>query len=896
MKNALNPLSIKKYYKDQVPPDINQLRQNRKKFTDPYFPPTKYSFISCDQNGYFIDKLKGKESVDYLERRIPGLINRIVWKRATEIYKKWELIENKIEIRDIIQGNLGDCYFLSALTALTRYQYLLVEKFRTRKFNEEGYYEMIFFIDGEWQVIFVDDYFPFDPLQKQFVGARPHHNELWTILLEKAWMKINGGYTNASGGLFSEAILSLTGFPTEIFKHKKLEHEIDIYNLYRNIEIGYKEGSIMACGSKSDEPNVENFGLSPGHAYSIVYPHKWKERKIYLIKLRNPWGKDKWRGNWSEFSKNWTEENINYFKYKKANDGTLWIELKDFIYFFDNTYICHLLYGALVKYFYFEYPTYFKKPAIFNLLLQQKASTSISVLFKNWRFNRDIYNVKHPFSLLLCKYNNHRQIEKLWIKWDCEDELNIVETLEPGYYCIWLYCPINLITGDPNFKYILQISSLSHYEIEFLGLDHDFSFIQYIVTDNYKNTNPHKFKTSENYLILNNEQLFSNGLLNSLVFNISGNPLELSVQDNGVKNCQFLPPYQGMSSFKIMIPPYESAAILGLRISYSTASFNLRFQARMTVGGNPYFNQPSRMNLGERFSNYLKFQISSNSSSNSALRTEEYKFIKRDMAKKLPLFNSTIFSGKETLKQSMMNKEEISPKSLAKQFPHEFNILFDNYTVDNTPNVQKKWTIVKNKEGMYLGQINISNGELEGRAVYFWKSGIKYIGYFRKNELNGKGLLVDKNNKLIFKGEFLNNKKNGYGILKYNNGDEYHGDFINDKMEGNGEYHFSNGDSWEGVFKNDMKNGIGIMIKKEKELFLTQFENDNFIGEVQLSNEEKSVIENLRQKDRKIFLEQKKNSESKQQPIIHFKNNTSVFALEIYKKKRDLTTSIRIYK
>ncbi len=131
MKNALNPMSIKKYYKDQIPPNINKLRQLKEKFTDPYFPPIKNSFISCDQNGNFIDKLNGQKLLSELDAKIPGLINRIVWKRATEVIKKWEVFENKIEIRDIIQGNIGDCYFLSALSALTRYQYIIVEKFRT---------------------------------------------------------------------------------------------------------------------------------------------------------------------------------------------------------------------------------------------------------------------------------------------------------------------------------------------------------------------------------------------------------------------------------------------------------------------------------------------------------------------------------------------------------------------------------------------------------------------------------------------------------------------------------------------------------------------------------------------------------------------------------------------
>ena len=80
----------------------------------------------------------------------------------------------------------------------------------------------------------------------------------------------------------------------------------------------------MACGSKS---NVESVGLIPGHAYSIVYPHKWKEKQIYLIKLRNPWGKNEWKGNWSDYSRYWTDEYIKYFHYKKTNDGTLFIDL-----------------------------------------------------------------------------------------------------------------------------------------------------------------------------------------------------------------------------------------------------------------------------------------------------------------------------------------------------------------------------------------------------------------------------------------------------------------------------------------------------------------------------------------------------------------------------------------
>ena len=699
------------------------------------------------------------------------------------------------------------------------------------------------------------------------LGARPHHNELWAILLEKAWVKINGGYTNTIGGIFSEAILALTGFPTEIYRHKKMQQR-DILKLYKDIEIGYKEGSIMACGTKSDDYNIENVGLIPGHAYSIVYPQKWKEKQLYLIKLRNPWGKNEWKGNWSDNSPKWTGDYIKYFNYKKSNDGTLWIELNDFINYFNNTYICHLLYGALVKYFYFEYSAYFTKPSIFNFLQEKKAVTSICILFKNRRFNREINNIRHPFSLLLCRYNKNRKIEKIWSKWDCEDEFNIIDNLEPGYYCIWAYCPLNLINGDNSFKYILQISSLSPYQIEFIGQDHDFTFVQYLITDNYKLLNSDKIKASPNFSIQNNDELFSNGLFNSLIYNNTGNPIEITATENGITNCQLLPPYQGRNNFIIIIPPFESAAIIGLRLSYEEGLFNFRFQAKYQTGGGQYNNGSSYFNIGDRYANYLKFRINSDSPSNNNLRTEEYKFIKRNLAKKMPIFNSNNFSLKESLRQSQLIKEEITPEKLLKDYPYEFNIIFKKYN---------------------------KTGELEGRGVFFWRTGIKYVGYFSNNQLSKKGCLLDNQNRLFYKGDFLNNNKHGYGILFYNEKEYYEGDFYNDKMEGNGNYHFSNGDIWEGVFKNNMKNGLGILIKKYGDISIAKFENDYFIGEYALNNEEILYIKNIREQDKKMLLEQLKKKENDMDNNSLMKKNILTATLNIYKKKVDLTKSIIVY-
>jgi calpain-15 len=44
--------------------------------------------------------------------------------------------------------------------------------------------------------------------------SRSNGNELWVLLLEKAYAKIHGGYKAIAGGLPHEALYDLSGCPT----------------------------------------------------------------------------------------------------------------------------------------------------------------------------------------------------------------------------------------------------------------------------------------------------------------------------------------------------------------------------------------------------------------------------------------------------------------------------------------------------------------------------------------------------------------------------------------------------------------------------------------------------------------------------------------------------------
>ena len=258
---AFDPKRIKTYYKNMKPPAIKDLLFGKEKFTDPYFPPNENSLASKTENGQYVDPTEGPGNERELCTFYPKTHHK--WKRISELGQgKWEIFQDKIEFDDVKQGLISDCYFLSAIAALSEYPNLIIEKFRTTTYNRAGYYEMVLFIDGEWQVVFVDDYFPFDG--DEFVFAHPSGNELWAILLEKAWAKINGGYSNISYGSVYEVLLVLTGFPSEFITNDP-EKPMELYD---KIEKSNIEGAVMGCGSfnsesgKDDSKNQHNHQLT----------------------------------------------------------------------------------------------------------------------------------------------------------------------------------------------------------------------------------------------------------------------------------------------------------------------------------------------------------------------------------------------------------------------------------------------------------------------------------------------------------------------------------------------------------------------------------------------------------------------------------------------------------
>ena len=87
--------------------------------------------------------------------------------------------------------------------------------FITKEYSKLGIYRVKICKNGEWVTVTIDDLFPCYPMGGPMF-SRCYGNELWMLILEKAYAKIHGSYFSIKNGNSIEGIADLTGCPYEI--------------------------------------------------------------------------------------------------------------------------------------------------------------------------------------------------------------------------------------------------------------------------------------------------------------------------------------------------------------------------------------------------------------------------------------------------------------------------------------------------------------------------------------------------------------------------------------------------------------------------------------------------------------------------------------------------------
>ncbi|XP_062848408.1 calpain-2 catalytic subunit-like [Trichomycterus rosablanca] len=308
--------------------DYEELRRdfvkNKARFVDETFPPNE---SSIGPNLLHDDAMA-----------------RVEWIRPTKMVEDPYLIVERESRFDLAQGDLGDCWFLAAIGAITFQKDIMVEIIpENQSFSQDyaGIFHFRFWRFGKWVDVVIDDKLPTIDGKLIFVHCKTR-NEFWPALLEKAYAKVCGSYADLRGGLVSEA---LRDFTAGVFITLTLEADRpEPWGLMRQAA---QHRSLMGCGTlhgaTSANTELPN-GIVEGHAYTItdVLSVLSNGESVKLVRLLNPWGQKEWNGNWSDGSPLWktvsTEDRTKLLHSKE--DGEFWMSMEDFCRSFSHVDIC----------------------------------------------------------------------------------------------------------------------------------------------------------------------------------------------------------------------------------------------------------------------------------------------------------------------------------------------------------------------------------------------------------------------------------------------------------------------------------------------------------------------------------------------------------------------------
>ena len=323
-------------------------------FTDELFPSNFESLFSSKKEILNYESptipkfLKDKKKLLLSQFALSQKDGRYSWAKLPEVkdISKLNIISNTKNIsKDVIQGELGDGYFLSTLSALAENPKNITNIIQNSKVSD-GAYEATIYIHGEPVKVSVDDSFPVANASKiAFAGINDNTGSIWPMILEKIWAKCNKSYEDIIPGNSSDAFEFLTPAPFDNYFHTQ-DISSSLFNIIQ--EASNKNYIILADITETKNTNLDTLskmGLITNHAYSVIGTAVLKKpngNEIQLIKMKNIWGTNEWIGDWSDKSLKWTQEFKKAVGLQEKEDGIFWMSYDDYLQFYTTTHIAQV--------------------------------------------------------------------------------------------------------------------------------------------------------------------------------------------------------------------------------------------------------------------------------------------------------------------------------------------------------------------------------------------------------------------------------------------------------------------------------------------------------------------------------------------------------------------------
>lgn len=226
-----------------------------------------------------------------------------------------DFFEEAAEFFDPVQGGLGDCYFIAALSAVAWSRpYVIMQRTRASSPHQSDFVDRIDFYSGGVKTIEVSERVPLVKSTHAWIYARSSEpTEIWPAVYEKAFTKWKTNdstdepnYGPIAGGWPVQATTELTNL-TGVTRTCSALSADQIWTNIRSNCLSYRTFNPMTAWTFCVTPAPVSYtgtGIVGYHAYTIL---GWAfVNNIKYVVLRNPWGHNgpvinSLAGNWSAY-------------------------------------------------------------------------------------------------------------------------------------------------------------------------------------------------------------------------------------------------------------------------------------------------------------------------------------------------------------------------------------------------------------------------------------------------------------------------------------------------------------------------------------------------------------------------------------------------------------------
>jgi len=181
---------------------------------------------------------------------------------------------------DVTQGQVGDCYLLASLAAISVADPGAIR--RMVQTNPNGTYTVTFHDGGHPVEIVVTPDFPTMANGQMAFAAPGDGGEIWTMTVEKAYAQWKGDYAHIEGGFAERAMEHITGQPAD-------HHGVGGIHDAGKIDQWLHEKRPISLSTKGHDDSLfldaEQHYVA-GHAYSVI------GTKGDSVLIENPWGRE----------------------------------------------------------------------------------------------------------------------------------------------------------------------------------------------------------------------------------------------------------------------------------------------------------------------------------------------------------------------------------------------------------------------------------------------------------------------------------------------------------------------------------------------------------------------------------------------------------------------------